>query len=164
MIVNSQRRTLARHLRSQGLSYRKIQKQVGSSLDSIFRWCKDVNSDGANIRTNEQVRVNPTLTVRSIDDKGRGRISGKSKTNSKGNYKGKTFPLWAGIFIIALVVVFTFYAMWLRQPEPEPEQTNSKKRTNEQPRPPDGLDGRNLADLDEIENLPGEELPDEDIY
>lgn len=158
MIVNSQRRTLARHLRSQGLSYRKIQKQVGSSLDSIYRWCKDVNSDGANIRTNEQVRVNSTLTVRSIDNKGRDRVGAKSKIDSKGNYKGKTFPTWLGVFIVIGVIVFAYIAFWLRQPEPEPEpEQTDTKRTNEHPRSPDGLDGRNIDDLDSVEDLPPED-------
>lgn len=159
MIVNSQRRTLARHLRSQGLSYRKIQKQVGSSLDSIYRWCKDVNSDTTNIRTNEQVRVNPTLTVRNIDAKGRGRVRGKNKTDSTGIYKGKTghFPTWLGVLIIVIIVIAFYVAMWLRQPEPEPEQVKSKERTNEPPKS-HGLDGRSLEELNEYKPPSSEQI------
>jgi len=49
--IQDELRDDARRLRSSGLSYRKIQKEVRASLDTLHRWCKDIPSEQTNERT-----------------------------------------------------------------------------------------------------------------
>lgn len=138
MVNSTARRTLARQLRKQGLSYRQIKTRVPASLDSLYRWCKDLTTEQTDTRTD--FRVNNT---------------GVKETGNVGvKVKGKTFPVWLGIVIIIGVVIFTFVSLWLRNPEKEPDEQTDKKSKSR------GLGGRSYEELtgEEFEPLPNEEI------
>lgn len=40
--MQTERKEKARRLRSSGLTYRQIAKEVGASLETLHRWCKDI--------------------------------------------------------------------------------------------------------------------------
>ena len=134
--IQNELRDDARRLRSSGLSYREIQKEVRASLDTLHRWCKDIPSEQTNERT--------LKTYSEVSNKPFGDLSVPSEeTNTKDQA-----PPGRGYGSLGLLLLLLFIALALLVYLFKDRITGLGKEEGKESGPElIGYDGRTLEDL-----------------
>jgi len=135
--VKDELRDDARRLRSLGLSYREIQKEVRASLDTLHRWCKDIPSEQTNERT--------LKTHSEVSNKPFGDLSTPPEET---NTKDQTSPPKRGYGSLGLLLLLLFIALALLVYLFKDRITGLGKEEGKESGPElIGYDGRTLEDL-----------------
>jgi len=99
--MQTERKEKARRLRSSGLTYRQIAKEVGASLETLHRWCKDIPP-----QTGKQT-LEPSGEPFTVPKQTNGGVQTHTSES-----KSTAFGVWLLLFFLVLVVLIVLLSLF----------------------------------------------------
>jgi len=133
--MQTERKEKARRLRSSGLTYRQIAKEVGASLETLHRWCKDIPP-----QTDKQT-LEPSGEPFTVPKQTNGRVQTDTSES-----RSTAFGVWLLLFFLVLVVLIVLLSLFRDRITGGGEKAREEESELESV----GYSGRSIEDLWEI--------------
>ena len=107
--MQTERKEKARRLRSSGLTYRQIAKEVGASLETLHRWCKDIppQTDKQTLEPSGETPNRMFGEPFTVPKQTNGRVQTHTSES-----RSTAFGVWLLLFFLVLVVLIVLLSLF----------------------------------------------------